>query len=113
MNTKIIIIIGIIIVYLGAKFILGKKRMNELKTMSSDQYTLIDVRSKSETAGGMLENAVNIPVDELPNKINTLDNSKPIYAYCASGTRSGVAVNILKKNGFTAHNLGSYAMLKK
>ena len=110
MNTEIII--GIVIVYLVVKFILGKKRMSELKNMSRDQYILIDVRSKSETASGMLENAINIPVDELSNKINILDKTKPMYTYCASGTRSGVAVNILKKNGLKAYNLGSYSMLR-
>lgn len=106
------IIIGTAIVYFVVKFILGKKRMNELKKMSSDQYTLIDVRSKLETAAGMLKNAINIPIDELSNKINILDKTKPVYTYCASGTRSGAAVNILKKNGFKAYNLGSYSMLR-
>jgi rhodanese-related sulfurtransferase len=110
MTTEIII--GIAIVYIVMKLVLGKKRMHELKKMSSDQYTLIDVRSRAETAGGMLENAVNIPVDELSNKINMINKTKPVYTYCASGTRSGVAVNILKKNGLKAYNLGSYSMLR-
>ncbi len=61
---------------------------------------IIDVRSKSEYAGGHIKGSKNIPVDTLENHFSKLNKDKAIITCCASGMRSGVAKTILQKNGF-------------
>jgi len=64
--------------------------------------TIIDVRTPGEFAGKHVPGAINIPLDEVENRIKELDKySKPIVAYCKSGNRSSIAVAILKQNGVT------------
>lgn len=67
---------------------------------------ILDVRSKSEFAGGHIKGAINIPVDVLTNNLNKLkDKNKTIITCCASGMRSARAKNILKTHGYTdVHN---------
>jgi len=50
---------------------------------------LIDVRDKDEFDKGSLKTAVNIPVDNLEDKIPTLPKGKPIVFICGTGARSG------------------------
>ena len=62
--------------------------------------TIIDVRTPEEFAGQHVPNAINIPLDQIPNRISQLkDMRKPIVAYCRSGNRSGIAVGIMKQRG--------------
>lgn len=63
---------------------------------------ILDVRSKSEYAGGHIPNSLNIPVDQLPQNLSSLkDKNKTIITCCASGMRSASAKAILKNNGYT------------
>ena len=52
---------------------------------------LIDVRDPDEYAAGSFKTAVNIPTDELEQKIATLPADKPIVFVCNTGARSGEA----------------------
>lgn len=62
---------------------------------------ILDVRTKSEFAGGHLKNAINISLSDLHNNLHKLkDKNKPIIACCASGMRSASAKSILKSNGY-------------
>ena len=54
-----------------------------------DSMMLIDVRDPDEFADGHFETAVNIPVDQLEDKIKTLPADKPIVFVCGTGARSG------------------------
>ena len=67
---------------------------------------ILDVRSKSEYAGGHIKGSINISVDTLRNNLGKLkDKNKPIITCCASGMRSARAKNILKTHGYTdVHN---------
>ena len=76
----------------------------------------IDVRSAREFAQGHLKNAVNIPYDEIADKIATLAPNKehPIHLYCRSGNRANIALQTLKTLGY--HNVinhGGYEDLLK
>ena len=66
---------------------------------------LLDVRTKSETARGMIEGAVNIPLDTFRENLDKLPKDKPIYVNCHSGQRSYIACRILVANGFDCYNL--------
>lgn len=71
---------------------------------------LLDTRTRGEYVRGHAEGFVNIPVDELRERIGELDNSKPVYVMCHSGLRSYIAVRILAQHGFDAYNFsGGYS----
>lgn len=77
--------------------------------------TWIDVRTTEEYQAGHLENAQNIPFDEIKDKIQALnlDKDAPIHLYCKSGRRAEVALNQLKELGYTnVQNHGGYDDLK-
>ena len=57
---------------------------------------LIDVRDPDEYAAGSFKTAVNIPTDELEEKIATLPSDKPIVFVCNTGARSGEAYYMVK-----------------
>lgn len=72
------------------------------KTSSSSQPLIVDVRTVQEFKGGAFPGAVNIPLDELPNRLSELGNlSRDITVYCASGARSSYAQRLLAQSGFT------------
>ncbi len=80
---------------------------------------LLDVRTKVELSRGKIEGCINVPVDEIEEKINTFipDKSNVIYVYCLSGSRSDVAVKMMRKFGYTkvfsmAHGLLEWRMKK-
>ncbi len=66
--------------------------------------TLLDTRTPMEYDIGHAEGFINIPVDELRERISELDKTKPVYVICQSGLRSYIASRILIGNGFNAYN---------
>ena len=75
------------------------------KTLPRDgSVTLLDTRTSLEYSRGHVEGFVNIPVDELRERIEELDKSKPVYVICQSGLRSYIASRILIGNDFDAYN---------
>jgi len=75
---------------------------------------LIDVRSPGEFAAGTLRGAINIPVDELRQKLDDLDKAKETIVFCQVGQRGFVAERILRQKGFDrVHNLkGGFEMAR-
>ena len=76
----------------------------------------IDVRTPEEFKEGHLKDAVNIPVDQIGARIGSVspDKSAPVNLYCRSGRRAEVALNALKKAGYTnVTNHGGYEDLVK
>ena len=69
---------------------------------------LLDVRSPGEFAGGHIDGAISIPVQELVGRTDELgDKSGEIVVYCQSGSRSAMAKRLLESNGFTnVHDMG-------
>ncbi|HWI90058.1 MAG TPA: rhodanese-like domain-containing protein [Flavisolibacter sp.] len=67
-----------------------------------NKASVVDVRTPSEYLDGHYPGAVNIPLNELAQRLNEFrEMKKPIVAYCRSGARSGMAVSLLKQNGFS------------
>lgn len=75
-----------------------------------DEYFLLDVRSAMEVKNGMIEGAVNYPVDELREFVDDIPQDKKIIVYCAVGMRGYIASRILMQSGFNqVYNLsGGY-----
>jgi rhodanese-related sulfurtransferase len=78
--------------------------IEESKDLINDMEDLLilDVRTKGEFDAGHIEGSIQIPVDELEDRINELEEYRgnPILVYCRSGNRSSQAVNILLNNEF-------------
>ena len=54
------------------------------------EATIIDVRTPGEFAMGCVEGSTNIPLDQVPHKVEEFKNmKKPLVLCCASGGRSG------------------------
>ena len=66
--------------------------------------TLLDTRTVGEYSSGHIEGFVNIPVDELRERIGEIEAGKPVYVICQSGLRSYIATRILEGYGFEAYN---------
>ena len=70
---------------------------------------LLDTRTPAEYGRGHIEGAVNLPLDELRERLPELERSKSVYVNCHSGLRSYLACRILMQNGFECYNLsGGY-----
>lgn len=65
---------------------------------------LLDVRTKEEFEDGHIEGFINIPVDELRERLGEIEKEKPVYVICQSGLRSYIASRILEGNGYEAWN---------
>lgn len=67
--------------------------------------TVVDVRSPKEYAEGHLEGTVNIPVDEIRDRISEIPEGRPVCLVCHSGLRSYIAARILEQNGYECSHL--------
>ena len=71
--------------------------------------TLLDTRTPKEFIQGHIEGFMNIPVDELRERIEEVPVGKPVYVICQSGLRSYIATRILEGLGYEAYNFaGGY-----
>lgn len=66
---------------------------------------VVDVRKPVEFADGHLQDAINIPLNEMadPGSMANFDDKHNIYVHCAGGYRSVIAASLLKRQGL--HNL--------
>jgi rhodanese-related sulfurtransferase len=61
---------------------------------------LLDVRNAADTEKGMFKGAVNIPLDDLENRLADLPKDKRIVAYCNTGVQAEMGYNMLKAKGY-------------
>lgn len=77
--------------------------------ITSGKADIIDVRSPEEFMGGHAEGSINIPLQEIAERIDEIKAiGKPIVLCCASGNRSGLAQNFLSQQGIECYNGGSW-----
>ena len=88
-----------------AKGVLKQWHLADVDTLPRDgSVTLLDTRTVGEFDGGHIDGFLNIPVDELRERLGELDKSKPVYVICQSGLRSYIACRILAGSGFECYN---------
>ena len=106
---KRIIKIGILaftfLIIIGCGNVTSEKTLEDI--LKTNNYLIVDVRTKEEYDSGHVVDAINIPYDEIDDN-TTLDKTKTIIVYCRSGKRSGIAYNTLKELGYDTFDLGSY-----
>lgn len=73
--------------------------MNNLQElMRHPQATFVDVRSPGEFHSGHVKNALNIPLDEIQERVEEIRSlNGPVFCYCRSGARSAMAVQLLSR----------------
>jgi phage shock protein E len=77
------------------------------RRMVADGAVLLDVRSPAEFASGHVDGALNIPVQELTNRMGELRGKPNVVVYCRSGGRSCAAAEILQKAGHEVLDVGA------
>lgn len=85
--------------------------MYSVETLIKEQKaTIVDVRTPAEFMSGHVEGSINIPLNELPARLDEFKSmKKPVVLCCASGNRSGQATYFLKQNGIEdCYNAGSW-----
>ena len=70
-----------------------------------DDVILLDVREDDEFKAGHIPGAEWIPLGQLSSRLDELPKDKTIVAVCRSGNRSAQATELLRQNGFDAHNM--------
>lgn len=89
----------------------------DLAGLDLDKVFLLDCRTPAEFAMGTIPGAVNIPLDELRNRLEELPKDKPVYEFCQVGLRGYIAYRILTQHGFEVYNLSggykSYAQARE
>ncbi|HVZ98234.1 MAG TPA: rhodanese-like domain-containing protein [Chitinophagaceae bacterium] len=75
---------------------------------------MIDVRTGKEFDEGHIAGSLNIPADDIRERLEELPKGKAIYIYCQQGLRGYIVHRILRQNGFEkVYNLsGGYALWK-
>jgi len=73
-----------------------------VQLMNNDDVVVLDVREPSETVGGKIAKAIQIPASGLSKRVGELEKhkNKTLLVYCKSGARSGIACKELGKQGF-------------
>ncbi|MFH2020073.1 MAG: rhodanese-like domain-containing protein [archaeon] len=86
------------------------KQLQKLK----DPVIILDVREPFELSSGKIPGSINIPIKEVPERLNEIDKDKLIVVYCRSGNRSAYVTKFLIEKGYNAKNLeGGYNEWKK
>jgi len=84
--------------------ITGDEFMNIVKSNPGDKM-ILDVRTVAEASNGMIEGAVNIPVDELSGRLKDVPKDKEIIVHCRTGLRAEMGHSILINAGYKARFL--------
>ena len=73
-----------------------------IENIDIKEATIIDVRTPGEFMMGKVEESINIPLDEVPSRIEEFKTIEgDIILCCASGNRSGQATMFLQQNGLS------------
>jgi rhodanese-related sulfurtransferase len=101
-----------LVLWFGYKWWNSRRVVGLLPELKKQGALLVDVRSAAEFASGNAPGTINIPLQELGNRLAEIPKTAPVVLCCASGTRSGMASLVLKKNGYKqVYNVGTWGKL--
>ncbi len=89
--------------YVAGNILCGKMTplyWRELQDADLSKVMLVDVRTSEESALSAVPGAVNIPLDDLRERMGEIPKDRPIYLFCEVGLRGYLASNILKGHGY-------------
>lgn len=83
--------------------------MNLEQIIKEKKGTVVDVRTPGEFMGGNVAGSINIPLQEITEKLAEIKElNMPLVLCCASGGRSGQAHHYLSQQGIECYNGGSW-----
>lgn len=84
----------------GTHKVIGWQVLQDLLTAGTD-VQLIDVRTEAEFSIATIAGARNIPLDQLRDRLDEIDHSRPVVLFCQVGMRGYLAQRILLQSGFS------------
>ena len=82
---------------------------HDCESLDKETCFLFDARTSGEYRRGTIENAPNIPVDDIRDSLSKIPRDKEIHVFCHSGLRSYLVCEVLKQAGYKVKNLsGGY-----
>ena len=89
--------------YVAGNILSGKMNplyWREMQQADKSKVTIIDVRTADEYSLGTIPGAVNVPLDELRERMKEIPTNRPVWMFCGVGLRGYLASNILKANSY-------------
>ncbi len=87
-------------------FLTGGAPQADIRAIVASGATILDVRTPEEFAGGSVPGALNLPVQELAQRLSEVPKGKEVVVFCRSGGRSAAAAAMLRQHGWTVHDVG-------
>ncbi|HEX6593043.1 MAG TPA: CoA-disulfide reductase [Bacillota bacterium] len=78
---------------------------HEIDNSVNEGGVLIDVRGPNGFATGSIPGSINIPLNDIRDRMDEIPKDKTIYVTCRSGLDAYIATRILKENGYEAKNV--------
>ncbi len=117
MDQQVLIMVGLVAVaaIVVANTIRRNLRRKQVTEKLESGAKIVDVRTPSEFGSGHYPGAINVPLDKLSKRMKKLGSRESsIVVYCASGSRSRVAVSRLRAAGYSdVINAGAFSNLPR
>jgi len=103
------LLLVLVVAYFAWRILSAYRARRRVPGLRREGAQVVDVRGPGEFAGGHAEGSINIPLQELEQRVNELDPTRWVIVCCASGTRSAMARRKLRARGFErVLNAGSW-----
>ncbi len=107
LTLALLMVLGLLVMNTARNRLLGFREVGTteaVQLMNHDAPLILDVRGADEFAQGHILGALNIPHDQLENRLAELEPHRgdKILLYCRTGQRAAVAAALLRKSGFEA-----------
>jgi len=90
---------------IAANVLSGDAPIAHWEELEKDRVFMLDVRDSSEYRQDHIEDAVNIPLDELRDRMDEVPKDQKVWTYCFVGQRSYYAARALSQYGYDIKNL--------
>ena len=68
---------------------------------ASEDTVIVDVRTEKEWQDGHIADSINIPLNQLADRVHELPSDKTIVVHCQGGYRSSIAASLMQKDGYS------------
>jgi rhodanese-related sulfurtransferase len=90
---------------IAANVVRGDAAIGHWEGLQRDRVFLLDVRDPIEFKAGHVEGAVNIPLNDLRQRMDEVPKNRPVWTYCFVGQRSYYAARALSQYGYDIRSL--------
>ncbi len=90
---------------IASNILRGDVSLADWSQLSQPGHTLLDVRSAAEFRQSSIPTAINIPIEELRNRVDELPQDNEIWLVCGVGQRAYYAIRMLLQQGYRARML--------